>query len=1013
MNKQGMLLLITAIMLVVAGVHAGVHTESFADYSGYDPYQSTALWNTHSNRLEIHRIQDSYNYFPYAVIADEAGGYFSASIDMVGAEAVLTLQHYDSNGFPVFPVPGIVLLTGGSYMAGDMTLLSDGDLLLTWTYYGDHSVYAQRYTPDAMPVWPVPLQINDSPVGSNTHGVVTASLPGNNAVIAYLDDRTGDRKAYIQRINGSGVRQWANDVKIQSDNAISESGLQISTSDVGMIFLCFEQSGIDVDIGLTRMTMNGVVSWDPAIIANLDTALDQRVPSMCLINNTEVYLAWREYDGGNYYVDVQHWHDDGTCDLPTDQRVVNHTELVNNLSIKNINPDNIMLSFSTRQSSMNLLANVVFTQDLIPFSPPSAIVPPSNAESLGTVFVDTSPTGGAFYHWMGISDFFFQSYNMMTGNLGQPLWPEPRKTEKHSHDVMKMDLGFTRNSGEANGFKCHWVDNRSHSMHTFATEFTSLLGQAYLPKQIDQGSQALASKTAEAPDGTTVAAWYTRESDQRELQLMWYDTSWNPIWSQPINIAEYSLNLGISSFNVDIDHLGRACIVWSNSSGDLGTYFQIVTPDRQLVNPTPIRADNGVLAGSFMNANVVPGVTDGLMITWVDNTSGDTTLYARRFNNDGNPSWIVPLEISFGPVTSVLRYDLVRDADSYCVAVIIRDGSDYTVRRARFDDGGGFLEAPQVISSIYSYIYYVSAELMNGDIYIVWDGENVTDISVYGQKLVNGAPVWIDKPLTATSYDVVSGLDLITTNTNALAFMFIGTQGFNNYTLIQEINSLGNTTFGSEQQTLIPNPYIYDFEYGISSRLNSGEDVHWAMVTETTADPRGGVIQYWLSNDGGITWYQTEVGLPLVFPTAGNDLRFSADLYAEPHQQVSPAVTSITTQWNESQVATDIVLNQSLFDTGDNFRLAIRHSNSGSSVLVDKYILLDVYGMYWWWPSWSEAIDSSSDSISSGFTEDVIFEFPWPADTGSATDLRFWAALLEPGTSNLVGPWDYVTFGYN
>lgn len=79
---------------------------------------------------------------------------------------------------------------------------------------------------------------------------------------------------------------------------------------------------------------------------------------------------------------------------------------------------------------------------------------------------------------------------------------------------------------------------------------------------------------------------------------------------------------------------------------------------------------------------------------------------------------------------------------------------------------------------------------------------------------------------------------------------------------------------------------------------------------------------------------------------------------------------------------------------------------------ADLYALLDVHGMYYFWPGWTA--DAAGQPVWLGDTPRHItllqFELPDFEPSPALIGLRFWGALTEPGTVNLIGDVDSVTF---
>jgi Zinc carboxypeptidase len=106
-------------------------------------------------------------------------------------------------------------------------------------------------------------------------------------------------------------------------------------------------------------------------------------------------------------------------------------------------------------------------------------------------------------------------------------------------------------------------------------------------------------------------------------------------------------------------------------------------------------------------------------------------------------------------------------------------------------------------------------------------------------------------------------------------------------------------------------------------------------------------------------------------------------------------------------------LNQEFYRPWDHFLLTTYIVNPDETMDVNEFIMLDVYNNYWFWPSWSEAVDFEARMLPANMMEEEsILDFWWPAGVGSGNNIRFWGALLDPATSALIGNYDMVEFSY-
>jgi len=108
-----------------------------------------------------------------------------------------------------------------------------------------------------------------------------------------------------------------------------------------------------------------------------------------------------------------------------------------------------------------------------------------------------------------------------------------------------------------------------------------------------------------------------------------------------------------------------------------------------------------------------------------------------------------------------------------------------------------------------------------------------------------------------------------------------------------------------------------------------------------------------------------------------------------------------------------IETNQSDYRPGDTFTLACYFRNTDLEITLDEYVMLDVYGSYWFWPGWKQTVDFRSVAIpvDENWVQPIL-EFTWPEQVGSAEGLMFWGAVLVPGTSQLYCDYSSCSFSY-
>lgn len=104
----------------------------------------------------------------------------------------------------------------------------------------------------------------------------------------------------------------------------------------------------------------------------------------------------------------------------------------------------------------------------------------------------------------------------------------------------------------------------------------------------------------------------------------------------------------------------------------------------------------------------------------------------------------------------------------------------------------------------------------------------------------------------------------------------------------------------------------------------------------------------------------------------------------------------------------------STYRAGDKFWLDVLMCNLVSDDLECLlFVMLDVYGEYYFAPSFGDELDYYLTDLAMGMNvERIIPEFMWPVDAGTAYGITWYAALVNLELTALVGEMDLATFGW-
>ncbi len=125
----------------------------------------------------------------------------------------------------------------------------------------------------------------------------------------------------------------------------------------------------------------------------------------------------------------------------------------------------------------------------------------------------------------------------------------------------------------------------------------------------------------------------------------------------------------------------------------------------------------------------------------------------------------------------------------------------------------------------------------------------------------------------------------------------------------------------------------------------------------------------------------------------------------------APTFTPTPIPTPSSDPIVDISTNQLIYSEGDLFELDLSIENPGPARAVNLYIALQVEDYYYFFPDWTEEVTFQRRYLSQGSAKsEIILQFTWP-DAGRLDGLTFWAALVDPTSGDLVGNYDFTSFG--
>ncbi len=121
---------------------------------------------------------------------------------------------------------------------------------------------------------------------------------------------------------------------------------------------------------------------------------------------------------------------------------------------------------------------------------------------------------------------------------------------------------------------------------------------------------------------------------------------------------------------------------------------------------------------------------------------------------------------------------------------------------------------------------------------------------------------------------------------------------------------------------------------------------------------------------------------------------------ATPAQSATPAFTSTPAPTATPAVPQiGITINAMSFSAGDPFLVMVHLDNPGTPMNGQLFVILDIQGQYWFWPSWTDRIEWAEVNVSgSGRTDWTILDFTWPDLEASILGAAFWTTFVSEGS---------------
>lgn len=207
------------------------------------------------------------------MVPDGSGGAILVWNDSRGSAATdhgLYAQRVNSAGVPQWVAHGVPVVRGyGGYDSHKVISDGSGGAFIVWRAYlgADYDIYAQRINGSGVVQWAGDDGVAISVITGYQDFPSIVSDGSGGAIIAWQDSRSGaqyvDEDIYAQRINSAGVVQWAaNGIPIITATGVQNSPMMVSDDNGGAIMVWGDwRNGTNYDLYAQRINSAGASQW--------------------------------------------------------------------------------------------------------------------------------------------------------------------------------------------------------------------------------------------------------------------------------------------------------------------------------------------------------------------------------------------------------------------------------------------------------------------------------------------------------------------------------------------------------------------------------------------------------------------------------------------------------------------------------------------------------------------------------------------------------------------------------
>ncbi|MEM7132214.1 MAG: hypothetical protein AAF702_38260 [Chloroflexota bacterium] len=877
------------------------HQETFTS-TATKRYTSNAIWNTTDKHLGI-ALRDNIEQRDVQLASQGDAYIYAVWQDLRNDKGDIFAQRLDQNGNRLWAADIQVNLEKDDSVQSlpNAAVDSAGNLWIAWEdkRNGDADVFVQLLNADGIHQWDQDRRVNGDRLDSEQSGpAIALDVTSSQAVITWNDNRRGHYDVYAQRLDQSGQLLWSNDTLLNQDQFdVPQSSPVVAISPTGATVIAwFDQRIGNGDIYTQSLSKEGELLWSEEVRLNSERQSAQGRATIEAVTDDTFVTAWVDSETGDIF--GQRFSGQGVLQWSEPRKLnplSSTADLITSATVVKVDADKAALIFKSSQNAALYVNQFSLATDASSSSVPVRI----NGQN--SCIAD---------HFRYPSVAYLNSAEILVG------WSDCRQDPsgdifgqrlRSSERSWPVDVQISSPTGHMDQKVPAVAVTEQGDVITAWQDWRNGLPQIYLQRFNSQGerlwsptiSVSTISHTVESQLNPELAllkddiyvSWSDRRTGQARVYIQCFDQGGNRLHldgkavSQPADANVQQINPAIAAGTE------TPFIVWEElADGQRRLLLQKITTAGE-----PLWQQDLLLhTGSFFPYFPAIATTkdDDVLIAWQVNQDNETNLSIHKIDQSGNSLWSGPIQVNqFNGVVDPYNAPALAIDDGGAATVVWVDLRNSGINAQKVSADGNLLWDGDVKVSQQAGTFTPTPDVTvtpQGQSIIVWQANDSGEFTIFVQKLSAGGAIEWDalqpqaRRASPNARDAWFPRVVLSPDESGAKSLFsvVWQDGrkMNPDIYYQTLDQEGEGRYADDIPVLTEDIFYHSQGVIESLPIFDGIPLFSRLLLTAQLDGANMDSRFQVSNDGGITWLDAQLGKMVPFPTSSSMLQWRVTL---------------------------------------------------------------------------------------------------------------------------------------